>query len=293
MVETKNVLNLGLDALFKAKDASEQGIGATGDTKDVISYLNPNQLSPGKYQPRKFFDETELNNLASSIKEQGILQPLIVRKIDNNFEIIAGERRWRASKIAGVDSIPVIIRNVDDSAAAVFAIIENVQRQDLNPVEEAESYRKLIDEFSLTHEEIARIVGKARASVSNTLRLLNLSKPVMELLKISQLEMGHARAILAAPIEKQYELADIVIKRKYSVRETEAYVNRSIQSPVQKDNFTNNPDCKHLENRISNLLGIDAKISFKRGSSGKIVIGFKNESHLLDFIKSIEEKIDS
>lgn len=294
MVETKNVLNLGLDALFKAKSAADAGIDKINEKeREAISYLNVNQLLPGKYQPRKFFDTDELNNLAESIKEQGILQPLIVRRVDfESFEIIAGERRWRASKLAGLNQVPAIIRDVPDSVAAAFAIIENVQRQDLNPIEEAESYRRLINEFTLTHEEVSRIVGKSRATVSNTIRLLNLNDSVIHLLRLNQLEMGHARAILAAPQENQREIASIVIEKKYTVRETEKYVSRLASPKIQKKivkSYEHDPS--YWENKLSELLNVDVNISFKKNLSGKVSMSFESEEQIKRVLDAIEVSV--
>lgn len=196
------------------------------EQKEQLQWLPVDQLMPGKYQPRIQFDESSLNELAQSIQSQGIIQPLVVRERDDKFEIIAGERRWRASKLAGLLKVPVIIRTIDDNVALAFSLIENIQRQNLNPVEEAYAYVRFKEEFNMTHEEISKTVGRSRASVTNTIRLLSLTDSVKQLLEDRNLDMGHARALLTLSEEDQETVACKVIEKQLSVRDAEKLVSK-------------------------------------------------------------------
>ncbi|MGK0398935.1 MAG: ParB family chromosome partitioning protein, partial [Gammaproteobacteria bacterium] len=197
------------------------------DRATGLSELGVDQIKRGKYQPRQYFDQQALQELADSISAQGVIQPIVVRPDGEHYELIAGERRWRAAQLAGLQKIPVVIRDLDSKSAAAIALIENIQREDLNPLEESQALMRLIEEFDLTHQQVADSVGRSRATVSNLLRLLDLADPVKDLVNRGLLDMGHARALLALIQHDQIELATIVVNRGLSVRETEALVKKT------------------------------------------------------------------
>ena len=290
-VETK--ISLGLDAIFASSNKlqkPEESIDLNESTKVVLN-LNINLIDPSPYQARKTFTDSELQDLASSIKSLGILQPLTVRKVSDRYELIAGERRLRASKLLGLETVPAILCDVSDEASMAFGLIENIQRENLNVMDEANAYKRLLDEFGLTHEKISEMVGKSRSTISNSLRLLNLSSDVKDMLINKKIEMGHARAILAAPIEEQPNIAHIIINNHYTVREAEAYINRkpTINSMKEKRLAPEN-NSKDLEDKLYALLGVDAKIAFKRNQSGIISIAFDSKIHLQEILDEIENK---
>ena len=234
------------------------------------------QLRAGAYQPRKSFDEATLFELAESIRSQGIIQPLVVRKQGEYFEIIAGERRWRAAKIAGLKEVPVVIRSIDDNVALAFSLIENIQRENLNPIEEAQAYIRFKNEFDMTHEEIAKTVGRSRASVTNTLRLLTLSEVVKRLLENHKLDMGHARALLTLSHSEQENIANKIVAEQLSVRDTEALAAK-IKSPKHIDrklstrpSFTN--DCNNWSNKLSDKLSLDVSVKLNQKGIGSVSI---------------------
>jgi ParB family chromosome partitioning protein len=263
-------LGRGLEAL----------LGGDGDFNQAASAGMPSslpvaQLQPGKYQPRTRMDEGALNELAQSIKTQGVMQPVLVRPVGEadgaiRYEIIAGERRFRAALLAGLDSIPVLVRDVDDQAAAAMALIENIQREDLNPLEEAQGIHRLIDDFHFTHEQAANAVGRSRSAVSNLLRLMNLAQPVQTMLMAGDIDMGHARALLAVDAATQISLASQVIARRLSVRETEKLVTRTMEEAAnppaarQKDK---SGDIMRLEEELSDKLA--TPVLFKMGAKGR------------------------
>ncbi|UTH76374.1 ParB/RepB/Spo0J family partition protein [Chromobacterium sp. IIBBL 290-4] len=269
-------LGRGLDALLSTVDAVD----------DRLSTLPIDSIRPGKYQPRSFMDETALDELAASIRAQGIIQPLIVRELGlGDYELIAGERRWRASRKAGLAEVPVVIKSVPDEAALAMALIENIQRQELDPIEEAQGIKRLIDEFGLTHEAAADAVGRSRSAVSNLLRLLVLPEPLQQMMHEGKLEMGHARALLSLPTVAQLELANEVARKGLSVREVERKVQ---QHAVQKETVSSpqkrvDPDVSRLEEQVSEAIG--ARVSIRHGNSGngKLVIEYASLDEL-DFL---------
>ncbi|SDE22732.1 chromosome partitioning protein, ParB family [Massilia sp. PDC64] len=271
-------LGRGLDALLGG-DAPETPAAPSG----APSLLPVGQIQAGKYQPRTRMDDGSLAELASSIKSQGIMQPVLVRPIDASpsgarYEIIAGERRFRAAQLAGLDEIPVLVREVDDQNAAAMALIENIQREDLNPLEEAQGIARLISEFSFTHEQAAQAVGRSRSAVSNLLRLVNLAQPVQTMLMAGDIDMGHARALLAVDAASQIALANQVIAKRLSVRETEKMVARALEEqnapPVTARQKEKSGDIVRLEEELSDRLA--TPVAFKMGPKGRgqLIIDF-------------------
>jgi len=270
-------LGRGLDALLGGGDMA-------APEQNQPSNLPVTQMQAGKYQPRTRMDEGALNELAASIKAQGLMQPILVRPIGQDtlsgvvkYEIIAGERRFRASQLAGLTEVPVLVRDVDDLAAAAMALIENIQREDLNPLEEAQGIHRLISDFSFTHEQAATALGRSRSAVSNLLRLMNLAMPVQTMLMAGDIDMGHARALLAVDAATQITLANQVVAKRLSVRETEKLVNRTQEeasNPVEARVKEKSGDIARLEEELSDTLA--TPVVFKMGSKGRgqLVIDF-------------------
>ena len=266
-------LGRGLDALL-SNDGDNQ---SSEETSNVIAL---DKLISGKFQPRKNFNQDTLKELADSIKAQGIIQPILVRMISNNqYEIIAGERRWQAAKIANLKEVPVIVKDISDSTALAMALIENIQREDLNVIEEARGIRRLIDEFNITHEEAAEAVGKSRTTVSNILRLLNLCEHAQKALETKKIEMGHARAILSLSFIDQTKMCQKIINQQLTVREVEKAVSKGetkkIPSKQSKDN-----DIRRLENELSEKLGIVVSINHKSSGRGSINLKYSSLDEL-------------
>lgn len=264
-------LGRGLDSLLSGADRAQHG-----QASETPQSLPIDIMRPGRYQPRAGMDAEALGELAESIKAQGILQPVLVRPVGaGQYEIIAGERRWRAARIAGLATVPVAIRDIPDDAALAAALIENIQRENLNPLEEATGILRLIDEFKMTHEVAAKAVGRSRAAVTNLLRLLNLAQPVRELLLANQIDMGHARALLALPTLKQAEIAHHIVKARLSVRQTEALVTRTqnakTQSAVSADR-----DVLRLQEELADKLGAAVQIRANKAGRGSIKLSFQN-----------------
>ena len=278
MVKQKG-LGRGLDALL----ANDMDDAPSADTQLM---LNVAQLQPGKYQPRSFMDDAALQTLADSIKSQGIMQPILVREISQDkFEIIAGERRWRASQIAGLSQVPVLVRDIADESALAMALIENIQRENLNPLEEAQGIKRLIDEFAMTHEKAADAVGRSRAAVSNLLRLLSLSSFVQDLLMHNKLDMGHARALIGLDAAQQIMLANKIISLNLSVREVESAVKRLLlDSNTKTHKNTLNNDVLALQNSLSEKIGTTVNISAKKNGAGTLKISYSNLDQLDDII---------
>jgi ParB family chromosome partitioning protein len=253
------------------------------DRATGLSELDVDQIKRGKYQPRQYFDPQALQELADSISAQGVIQPIVVRPDGNHYELIAGERRWRAAQLAGLQKIPVVIRDLDSKSAAAIALIENIQREDLNPLEESQALMRLIQEFDLTHQQVADSVGRSRATVSNLLRLLDLADPVKDLVNRGLLDMGHARALLALIQQDQIEIATIVVNRGLSVRETEALVKKTLSSQDQNSiglSQVKDPDIVRLEVQISEKLGAGVQVKTRKKGAGDLIISFHNSDEL-------------
>ncbi|PIZ04796.1 MAG: chromosome partitioning protein ParB [Gammaproteobacteria bacterium CG_4_10_14_0_8_um_filter_38_16] len=242
-------------------------------------------LKPGKYQPRKIMTSDALEELANSIRQQGVIQPIIVRPIgQNQYEIIAGERRWRAAQLAALTHIPAIIRDINDETAMVFALIENIQRRDLNVMEEAAALNRLMTEFQMTHEAIAEAVGKSRTTVTNLLRLLKLNADIRELVETGQIEMGHARALLMLDENNQAIAANMIVTRKLSVRETEDLIRKMMSESLNKTSATSARSEKMilhtLQDRLTQKLGAKVSVTQNAKGRGKLIIEYKNEKEL-------------
>jgi ParB family chromosome partitioning protein len=285
-------LGLGLEALLGP--TVKDGPAAPGS--ELPSVLKLKQLQPGRYQPRTRMDEGSLYELAESIKSQGIMQPVLVRPLTGGrYEIIAGERRFRAAALAGLDEVPVLVKDVPDETAAVMALIENIQRENLNPLEEAQGLQRLTQEFGLTHEEAAKAVGRSRSAASNLLRLLNLAEPVQQLLLAGDLDMGHARALLALDKAHQITHASEIVARKLSVREAEKLVARAAgngrQQPLLRVKQPKSRDVARLEEELSDLLTAAVEIRVKkrtrRGEQGEVAIAFGS----LDELNGLLDKL--
>ena len=258
-------------------------------TGDELRDLSLEIIRPGRYQPRSVFDEEKLAELADSIRAQGVVQPIVVRPVgENQFELIAGERRWRAAQIAGLDKIPSVIRDVPDEASVAMALIENIQREDLNPLEEATALRRLIDDFQMTQQEAADAVGRSRPAVSNLLRLLELMQEVKDMIDMRQIEMGHARALLSLDDSLQVQAAREVVRKHLSVRETENLVRRLQQSSKKKGTRRIDPDILRLQNRMAEQLGARVKIQHQASGKGKLTITYTNA----DEFEGILERLD-
>ena len=242
---------------------------------DMLRNLPLETIRPGRYQPRSVFDEEKLGELADSIRAQGVVQPVVVRPLgDGEFELIAGERRWRAAQLAEIDEIPAVVRDVPDEASVAMALIENIQREDLNPLEEATALRRLIDDFQMTHQEAADAVGRSRAAVSNLLRLLELMQEVKDMIDMRLIEMGHARALLSQEDELQLQAAREVVHKKLSVRETENLVRRLQQSRAKRGSRRVDPDILRLQNRMGEALGARVRIQHQASGKGKLIISY-------------------
>ncbi len=286
MSKKKKRLGRGLDALLGGSD-SEMNQAASTNADNSPNSLAIEQLQPGQYQPRTNMDQASLEELASSIESQGIIQPILVRPVaDGKYEIIAGERRWRAAQIAQLHEVPVLVRNIPDEATLAVALIENIQRENLNPVEEAVGFKRLMDEFELTHEEMAKSVGRSRTSVTNLLRLLSLSHGARQLLEHRKIEMGHARALLGLPIDQQDWAAAEVYAKRLSVRQTEALVRAYSKPKETPKTVAKNSDIQHLEETLSSRLGTKVSVIDKNGK-GKLVIEYKS----LDILDGIIQHI--
>jgi ParB family chromosome partitioning protein len=271
-------LGRGLDAL----------LGGNEPPREALATIETARIRPGRYQPRTRMDEQALAELAQSIRSQGLLQPLVVRPVEQGYELIAGERRWRAAQMAGLAQVPVVIREVPDDAALVMALIENIQREDLNAMEEAAAVQRLIDEFKMTHEQAADAVGRSRSATSNLLRLLKLAKPVQELLMRGALEMGHARALLALDAARQIEAGTRIVAKRLSVRETEALVQSLLRAPASRRRKKTDRDLARLEEELSERLGTTVEIRAARKGRGQLVLHYASLDHLEQLLKRLK-----
>jgi len=272
-------LGRGLDALLS---------GGKSEKDEAMRDLNVALLKPGKYQPRSHMDEASLNDLAASIKVQGIMQPILARQLaDSSYEIIAGERRWRAAQLAGLTHVPVLVRSVPDNAALAMALIENIQRENLNPLEEAVGIQRLIDEFKMTHQVAAEAVGRSRSAASNLLRLLKLPQAVQGMLMENKLDMGHARALLPLESAQQILLANKIVLEGLSVREAEKLVQKQTGAPEidkQKKAHKLSRDTQRLQEEMSAWLGTRVEIKPGGKTGGKLVITYANHDQLDEFL---------
>lgn len=256
--------------------------------------VNPSHTLPieflqrGKFQPRKDMNPDRLQELADSIKAQGVIQPIVVRKIgEDKFEIVAGERRWRASQLAGLQAVPVVVRDIDDRTTMAIALIENIQRQDLNPLEEAEALKRLLDEFAMTHQQVADSVGKSRATVTNLLRLMDLHSEVKKLLVSGQLEMGHARALLSLDASKQIAAAQKIAREGLTVRAAENLVKDLQSEPKRLKNKEVDSDTLRLQNELTAKLGAKVQIDHKNNGAGKLIINYRSLEELDGILEQI------
>ena len=278
MSDKRKSLGRGLDALL-----GQPGEVETKNQKQGLTEIPIEQIGPGPFQPRKQIDESQLNELAQSIKAQGVIQPIVVREraiADSHtgvrFEIIAGERRWRATQIAGLENIPAVIRTIADSEAVAVALIENIQRENLNPLEEANAFQRLIIEYEMSHQEVANSVGRARASITNALRLLDLPSSVQELVNKKMLTMGHARALLSIEDRgMQLEVANLIVEKGLSVREAEGLVRKIVEKKKpNQQKTTADPDIQRLEKDLTNRLGARVSIKHKKTGGGTLSIKY-------------------
>jgi ParB family chromosome partitioning protein len=292
MSDKRKSLGRGLDALLgQANEADVQ------KNKQGLAEINVEQIGPGPFQPRKHIDEPQLNELAQSIEAQGVIQPIVVREralADSHtgvrYEIIAGERRWRAAQIVGLESIPAVIRTIKDSAAVAVALIENIQRENLNPLEEANAFQRLIIEYEMSHQEVANSVGRARTSITNALRLLELPSGIQEFVNSKQLSMGHARALLSIQDRgMQLEVANLIIEKDLSVREAESLVRKIVdKKKTKKIKTPRDPDIKRLENTLTNQLGAKVSINHTKTGAGTLSIKYTSTDELEGILSKIK-----
>ena len=271
-------LGRGLDALLGGGDEQP---------REALLTLPVGRIRPGRYQPRTKMDQQALAELAASIRSQGLMQPLLVRPVDRDrYELVAGERRWRAAQMAGLEEVPALVREIPDETALAMSLIENIQRENLNPMEEAAGLQRLVDEFRMTHEQAADAVGRSRTATTNLLRLLKLAKPVQEMLMEGALEMGHARALLALDASRQIELGKRVAAKGLSVRETEALVQQSLRGSAPRARKTNR-DVARLEEEVSERLGTTVEIRPGKKGTGKLTIHYSSLDQLDELLKKL------
>src|SRR5688572_11119261 len=272
-------LGRGLDALLG---------GGEERPREALLTLPVARIRPGRYQPRTKMDQQALAELAASIRSQGLMQPLLVRPVDRDrYELVAGERRWRAAQMAGLEEVPALVREIPDEAALAMSLIENIQRENLNPMEEAAGIQRLVDEFRMTHDQAADAVGRSRSATTNLLRLLKLARPVQEMLMEGALEMGHARALLALDGARQIESAKRVAAKGLSVREAEALVHKMLRGPAARKR-KGDRDLARLEEEISERLGTTVEIRAGQKGSGKIVLHYSSLEHLDELLAKLK-----
>ncbi len=303
----------GLNDTAILQDQDEEDLSGRPDRSDTINFkqyepgvqyaskdnqllnVDIEKIQRSPYQPRRQFSPESLQELSDSIKSKGLIQPIVVRRNADNYELIAGERRWRAAQMAGLHTIPVVIKEVDDETALVMAIVENIQRQDLNPIEEARGLQRLITEFAMTQQQVSEVVGKARTTITNLLRLLGLNQDVQKMLENSKLEMGHARALLPLTQAQQYSLANKIISKKASVRDAEFWARELSQPKDSKEDFNKksqygavDPNIKSLQLRLSEILGANITINHEKTGHGRLIINY----YSLDELDGIIAKIN-
>jgi ParB family transcriptional regulator, chromosome partitioning protein len=288
-VAKRRGLGRGLDALLTgATPASSAGVASDGELRELPVDL----IERGRFQPRTHFDPAALESLTESIRTQGVVQPVVVRPVGDggHFELVAGERRWRAAQAAGLSHIPALVRNIPDESALAIALIENIQREDLNPIEEARALRRLIDEFDMTHQDAASAVGRSRAAVSNTLRLLELGPEVAAMVEDGSLEMGHARALLTLEPSEQRTAALEVVAKGLNVRATETLVRRirALKEQGPKPQAKVDPDVRRLEDTLSGHLGASVNIAHKASGKGRINIDYSSLEELDGILERIQ-----
>lgn len=300
MTPKKRGLGKGLEALLGTSTAarhkqiqedirSDEARSLSDERQGELRNLPLSWLRPGKYQPRKDMSQDALEELANSIRAQGVIQPVVVRQLDEqSYEIIAGERRWRACQLVRLETIPCIVKNVADNAAVAIALIENIQREDLNAIEEAAALQRLMNEFELTHQEIAEAVGKSRSTVSNLLRLNQLNDDVKRLVEHGDLEMGHARALLALNGPQQSELARQIAQKGMTVRDTERLVQRLLAPQEEPKHHEPEPQVAVWEQSLTSRLGVAAKFVASGKEKGKLVLSFQNQAELDKILRHFE-----
>ncbi|HZM36094.1 MAG TPA: ParB/RepB/Spo0J family partition protein [Burkholderiales bacterium] len=272
-------LGRGLDAL----------LGGAEPPREALLTLPVSRIRPGRYQPRTRMDQEALAELAGSIRAQGLMQPVLVRPVERDrYELIAGERRWRAAQMAGLEEVPALVREVPDDAALAMSLIENIQRENLNPMEEAGGLLRLIEEFRMTHEQAADAVGRSRSATTNLLRLLKLAKPVQEMLMEGAIEMGHARALLSLDPARQIEAGTRVAARGFSVRETESLVQRMLRGTGQKRRRKTDRDLARLEEELAGRLGTTVEVRPGRKGGGKLVLHYSSLEHLDELLEKLK-----
>lgn len=291
MVAKKRGLKRGLDVLLSGMDSDTLSQVSEGQETSVSGFneIELDQICPGRYQPRRDMASEALESLASSIRAQGVMQPIVIRPVETGYEIIAGERRWHAARLAGLTKIPAVIRDVPDNAAIAMALIENIQREDLNPVEEAIALQRLQQEFDLSQQEVADAVGKSRSAVANLLRLLNLCDEVKNYLERGDIEMGHARALLPLAKDQQKDAGREVVSKDLSVRDTESLVRRLQEDKKGKPEAANNDHLGEIANRLSTFFETKVSLSANAKGRGKISISYKDEAELKTILKRLDQ----
>jgi ParB family chromosome partitioning protein len=278
-------LGRGLDALLGGSDRKSRD-------EESMREIAVASLQPGRYQPRTRMDDASLAQLADSVRARGVIQPIVVRPVDGGqYEILAGERRWRAARMAGLERIPAVVREVPDEAALGIGLIENIQREDLNPIEEANGLKRLIDEFKLTHDEVAQAIGRSRAGVTNLLRLLELAAAVQEMVQDGRIDMGHARALVALPKARQVELAQRIAQQGLSVREAERLVQAASSAPRagRPSAARLDADSRRLQEELSERLGATVKLKPRRGGKGSVVIDYSSLDELQGIVAKLRD----
>jgi ParB family chromosome partitioning protein len=294
MSAKKNPLGRNLSSMLSKSTLQHamEDIRPGSSGQDTLRELPLDLITPGPYQPRSVFDTARLEELAESIRQQGVIQPVVVRTTgETEYQLIAGERRWRAAQIAGIEKIPAIIRDVPDEIAIAMALVENIQRENLNPIEEATALKRLVEEFQMTHQEAGDAVGRSRSAVSNLLRLLELSAEVKELVDARHLEMGHARALLTLERSLQAQAAREVVQKDLSVRQTEQLVRR-MKNPPQKRTQVLDPDIRRLQDALAEKLCAEVKLTHNTDGKGKLVINYNSSDELDGILQQMGLKTD-